>query len=200
MKCPNCQIEVAGDGDYVLLGTEIICHDCAFSGSDILQTYFCSNCQSEFSLADANVINIYSYTFNPKYSAEIEKSVILPSVENIIRAMGGFTVQVPGYLIGASGNTSVFTLVASDDDQTLAIDVLQSDESIGLTSVVHSHAKTIDASPSSILLVAIPGLNDEARAFCNSNKIKYLEGESSDILRAMPGSLMSMIGRSRENV
>jgi len=178
--CEKCLTPIVGDGDCVLLGTSLFCNDCGTVNREIIQTYFCSSCNREFSLTNAGHLDIYSYSLNKRLVKEIQQNMVLPFIMNFL-AERGFNVQTPGYLTTTFGATRSFTITATQGDRVLAFDMVQSNGEIGLPSIIPTVLKLAGQKSATGFLIAIPCLNSEARVFAVEMGVRCIEGRDLDV-------------------
>ncbi|MFQ6135407.1 MAG: hypothetical protein ACE5KU_06325 [Nitrososphaerales archaeon] len=179
--CEKCLTPIVGDGDYTFLGTSLFCNDCGAVNVEIIQTYFCSACSSEFSLSNATYLDVYSYRLNKRLIPEIQQHIILPLLMKVLSDTG-FIVQTPGYFIGASGSTYNFSLIANRGETMVAFDIVQSERKIGVQSILPTLFKLAEQRSIQAFLIAIPELDKEAKESAEAGGIVCIEGTVSDIL------------------
>ncbi len=179
--CEKCLTPIVGNGDYTFLGTALFCNDCGAVNVEIIQTYFCSSCDSEFSLSNATYLNLNSYRLNKRLIPEIQQHIVLPLLMRVLSDTG-FVVQTPGYFIGTSGSTYNFSLIASSGETAIAFDIVQSDRKIGVQSILPTLFKLAEKASIQAFLLAIPGLDTEAKESAEAIGIACIEGTVSDIL------------------
>ncbi len=179
--CEKCLTPIVSDGNYTFLGTTLFCNDCGAVNVEIIQTYFCSTCDSEFSLSNATYLDMYSYKLNKRLIPEIQQHIILPLLMKVLSDTG-FMVQTPGYFIGASGSAYNFSLIASRGETMVAFDIVQSDRKIGVQSILPTIFKLAEQRSIQAFLIAIPELDTEAKESAEAGGIICVEGTVSDIL------------------
>jgi len=96
----------------------------------------------------------------------------------------GLPVQAPGECPGKSGQAQPFDIVTIvkggrwGGSKTVAMDVIVSNESLPVDVVRDFSAKAKDARAAESYLIAVPGLNEEARTLAKSVRLSVIEGPS----------------------
>lgn len=179
--CEKCLSPIVGDGDYKVLGISLFCNGCGMANSEVIQSYFCSNCNSDFSLANSIYLDIYSYRLNKRFVQEVQQRMIIPLLSKTLSDKE-FVVQTPGYLSSKSGSTYSFNLIAIKSQIMVAFDIIQSDGPIGIQLLLPTVFKVAEHRSIRVFLIAMPGLDDEARATAKKAGMICIEGTMSNIL------------------
>ena len=127
--------------------------------------------------------------YEPVFSYELEESVkevamtirsILNSLTGLLRARG-FSVRVPGFVNGRSGEEHMFDLIANQGaNKSLAVDIFVADSSIPERVVTTMFAKLYDTAFTDAFLIAIPRIREEGRRLAGLYRISLVEGRSRD--------------------
>lgn len=179
--CEKCLSPIVGDGDYKVLGISLFCNGCGMANSEIIQSYFCANCNSEFSLANSIYLDLYSYRLNKRFVQEVQQRMIIPLLSRELTDKD-FVVQTPGYLSTKSGSTYSFNLIAIKSQIMVAFDIIQSENPIGIQLMLPTVFKVAEHRLIQVFLIAMPGLDEEARATAKKAGMICIEGTMSDIL------------------
>ncbi len=91
----------------------------------------------------------------------------------------GYIVEEKAKIMGRSGVDHIFDILAVNDDgvikHTLAINILTSQNEISFTAVSSFDTRAYDVGIHDKLLIACPGLSQEARQFAQYQRIKVIE-------------------------
>jgi len=179
--CEKCLSPIVGDGDYKVLGISLFCNGCGMANSEIIQSYFCANCNSDFSLGNSVYLDLYSYRLNKRLVHEVQQRMIIPLLSREL-ADKDFVVQTPGYLSTKSGSTYSFNLIAIKSQIMVAFDIIQSENLIGIQLILPTIFKVAEHRSIQVFLIAMPGLDQEARDTAKKAGMICIEGTMSDIL------------------
>ena len=196
--CPKCKQNLSQEGvDYRPVGTFNRCKACSKQFEYAVEKFVCRNCEIEFTAKEAYFHDVYVYTLKPRLVNEVESVVGIPLFKTALETLG-FKVELLGSMVGASGVSHSFTITATKDGKSVAIDLAESDKEVDETPVLAFYAKFIDIKPAGGVLVAMPGLSQKARSFAASfmqtQKIRCVEGrnvsEALDRFKNIVGSIL----------
>ena len=107
---------------------------------------------------------------------ELRRVASLTSLKEIF-VKRGFTTEVPGTLIGVSGISHNFSLVAGNGDRTIVVDLVRTRNGaeVSVGDVLALYGKNIDVQPSGSVLIAIPRMSTEARKLADAKSIDFIE-------------------------
>jgi transcription elongation factor Elf1 len=191
LVCPRCQHELnKQDVDYRKAGVWCTCNNCGKSFDIPVSTHFCRECHQSFTFEDAIYEDVYSYTLNEAVMKEIGMGYILIAPIREFLQKYGFTVESPSFLKGKSGASHVFDLVASRDDETqnvMVIDLASSTEgAVSEQAVIAMFAKIYDVTPNKACLIAIPAISENGRKLASLYKIDIIEATNqNDVIKAL---------------
>ncbi|MBS7644209.1 hypothetical protein KEJ26_06525 [Candidatus Bathyarchaeota archaeon] len=181
--CPICHMELR-EGEYRRIGTWFECTDCKGRFDEPSITQFCRNCLNQFTVRDAVLEDIYSYTLTEEAEREAKRSIFMLAPLRNFLIESGYTVEAPGSVIGRSGTAHQFSMVASKPQDvaskgSVVIDVVTSDTIADERPVIAMFAKTIDISISQPILIISPEIKDRGKQLAVTYKITVIEAKNS---------------------
>jgi hypothetical protein len=182
--CPNCHAVLHSFGvEYRAVGAWYKCGNCNESFNAPAHQHFCRPRRHQFAMDRARLVSIYQYRLNPTELASIRKETLMYNEAITVLESLGLPVQAPGESPGKSGQAHPFDIVTAvkgrwGGSKTVAMDVIMSNESLPVDVVRDFSAKAKDARASESYLIAVPGLNEEARSLAKSVKLSVIEGPS----------------------
>jgi hypothetical protein len=181
--CRKCHDELREpDVDYRRAGVWCTCKSCSKSFDIPVVKLFCRDCHEDFTFENAVLKNAYIYSLREDARKEAAEGGVLisPIIEFLLQ--NGFEVKSPAFLKGKSGANHMFDIVASKGEaakSVMVIDLAMStDNVVSEQPVIALFAKIYDVSPSMTYLIAIPGLNDNARKMAELYNIKAIEAKN----------------------
>ena len=182
--CPNCHAVLHSFGvEYRAVGAWYKCGNCSESFNAPAHQHFCRPRRHQFAMDRARLVPIYQYRLNPENLASVRKETLMYNEAITLLESLGLPVQAPGESLGKSGQAQPFDIVTTvkgrwGASKTVAIDVITSNESLPVDVVRDFSAKAKDARAVESYLIAVPGLNEEARTLAKSVKLSVIEGPS----------------------
>jgi predicted RNA-binding Zn-ribbon protein involved in translation (DUF1610 family) len=182
--CPKCQTVLNNFGiEYRVVGAWYKCQDCGESFNVPAHSHFCRPNRHQFNPERVRLSPIFQYRLNPNNLAAIRKEVLVYSEALTMLEDFGFTLFAPHDLLGRSGEPQTFDIVAKSKgrwggDKTIAVDVMNSATPLSAESVRTFATKVKEARPSESYLVAVPGLDDEAKATAEKLRVNFVVGPS----------------------
>ena len=176
LKCPKCGVPVTLGSDLRVIGALYECLDCKSNFDSPREFFYCRDCELSFTITDAKFEEVYSFRINREVMDKVREIFTEPFIKQALEE-AGFEVEAPGYIIGASGLTLSFNLVARRNGELVVLDLLRSQPAVDVESVIFSYGKIIDARPSKAVMIAVPRFTDRARSFVETHSIIGLEGE-----------------------
>jgi Zn finger protein HypA/HybF involved in hydrogenase expression len=166
----------ANGEDLRKVGSICQCRECRASFDEPLELFYCESCQSKFRFQDARLQNAYSYQVNEAFRDELRRIASLSYLKEVF-VRKGFDTQLPGALMGTSGVSHDFSLVAKVEDCTVVVDLVRprDGKSVSVEEMLTFYGKNIDVQPSRAVLIAIPSMSIEAKKLANANGIKFIE-------------------------
>ena len=179
--CPHCGKPLKFLGtDYRSLGVNYKCRSCGALSTEITLKWQCLKCSSTLSDEEVKVQVINSYvlneqsrnwlTFDTGYKSKFIDYLKRQGYEVFEKAKVGSG--------SGSGATHVLDMLARRDDGFLSfvlgigIAIGNDNEEIGLEEVFRFDNKVYDLGIHDKILLAVPGLNNEARQFAQRQRIK----------------------------
>lgn len=144
-------------------------------------TWRCRSCGASMNKGDASFRPVFSYSFSEEGIARISDTLVIKPLREFLRERG-YRIESPGALVGESDVEHSFDVLAyggEPDEGVLAIDFVVSNRQMGEAKVVSMFAKVYDTSPLKSVLVAFPGLTDNARKLADQYGIDLVE--TSDV-------------------
>lgn len=185
LVCPKCQNELRKlDVDHRRAGIWCICKDCTKNFDIPVTVLFCRDCHTESTFEDVTIKNVYAYSMkkDAKRGASLGWVLIAPIRDFLIER--GFNVESPAFIMGKSGASHMFDVIAQEKDKTkrqFVIDLAMSaDDTVSEQSIVALFAKIFDVSPDGAYLVAIPRMSDNGKKMAESYNIHVIEAENPE--------------------
>ncbi|MGA2460030.1 MAG: hypothetical protein ABSF82_01215 [Candidatus Bathyarchaeia archaeon] len=183
--CPKCQTVLHNFGvEYRAVGAWYKCANCTESFNMPSSAHFCRAKRHQFATDRTRLVPVYQYRLNPDLLGEIRREVLLYSEVLTTLEDMGLTAQAPGSLPGKSGQAQSFDVVTTarsgrwGGSKTIAIDVVTSESAISSDAVRIFAAKVKDAKPSESYLLAIPGVDSDAKALARNLRLVLVEAAS----------------------
>ncbi len=187
LVCPKCGAELTKpDVDYRKAGVWCSCNECGKSFDIPVSSHFCRECSEDFTFEDANYRDIYSYNLNEAVMKEAGAHHMLVAPLREFLQNHGFYVESPGFLKGKSGASHIFDIIASTDEETkeiVVIDIASSptENAVSEQSIISMFAKVFDVVPNKACLIAIPKMSENGRRLADLYKITLIEAEDQDV-------------------
>jgi len=158
--CPKCKNTV-GEVDYRKIGTSFECNSCGSRFEAPRMSHKCNSCDDVFTYKEARYEPIFEFELSEETKRSVAKGTLpLGSILNTLKG-GGFEVGLKSDLIGKSGATHNFDIVAKKDTALVVANFTfepKEEDIIGL------FAKKYDVDPTFTLLIALtpPSKEEEA--------------------------------------
>ena len=185
LVCPKCQAVLHNFGvEYRAVGAWYRCSNCNESFNPPSSSHFCRPRRHQFSLDRTRLIPIYQYRLNPATLADTRKEILMYNDAISMLEALGLIVQAPDEVIGRSGEHQYFDIGTSikggrwGGSKTVAIDVNTSTQNLTSEHVREFAAKAKDSRVNETYLIAVPGLNEEAKTVAKNLKVTVIEGAS----------------------
>jgi transposase-like protein len=180
LVCPRCHVELKKLGvNYKRVRSGFECMACKKRFDDPLTISTCRNCGTTFTIKEADFADVHSYVLSANAKAELQKGMLFLTRIRGYLEKEGYSVEIPGYLEGASGATHRFDMVASDTKlpikNALVIDVALSDTIVEEHPVISLFAKNFDTGTSPSIMVAVPKLSESGKKLAELYKINVIE-------------------------
>jgi hypothetical protein len=160
LVCPKCKNTV-GEVDYRKIGTSFECNSCGSRFEAPRMSHKCNSCDDVFTYKEARYEPIYEFELSEDTKRSVAKGTLpLASILNTLKG-GGFEVGLKSDLIGKSGATHNFDIVARKGQALVVANFTfepKEEDIIGL------FAKKYDVDPTFTLLIALtpPSKEEEA--------------------------------------
>ncbi|MDG6939771.1 MAG: hypothetical protein JRN39_05145 [Nitrososphaerota archaeon] len=182
--CPKCRKGLKALGvDYRKPGVYYGCMSCRRYTPNPSKVFHCGRCVRTFKEDEASLAHAYNYSLNPEKKDIIEEiCVSFESVVEKLKALG-WTAKTPATLKGRSGIEHAFTLVASPPSSSEQEIVAEMVTTLGPAEEHHVLAlvaKAFDVQTRQIVLIAVPGLNHQAKRLAEFYNIHIVESPSMD--------------------
>jgi len=182
LVCLKCKQPLHTLGtDYRSLGVLCKCRDCEEIFNQPTIKWRCLKCSSITAGDKITEVDAYSYSLNEEKRNWLEfelkpKSKLIEFLQN-----RGYEVKENASVKGKSGAEHTFDLLATRDDgimvHNIAIGIEISAQPIGLSKIFGFDDKAYDTGLYDKVLIAIPGVTEEARQFAARQRIRILESE-----------------------
>jgi predicted RNA-binding Zn-ribbon protein involved in translation (DUF1610 family) len=183
-QCPKCG-QTLLEGQYRNMGRWYVCQDCGEKFENPEYDLVCRSCNKNFTIKEAQVIDIPKFSLNMQRRKEIRQNV--ESLENIQQLLTdlGFSVEIPGLVIGQkSGMQHNFSLIAKKlidgQERVIALDHAVSETEVATSPLILYLYKTSKVNVDVPIFVAIPQLNETAKKITQGHDILLIEGSIAE--------------------
>ncbi len=192
--CPRCKMEMRTlGGDYQSQGVLYKCRDCAEIFNVPFLKWRCLKCSTLATEDEVGEVIVHTYTFDEskKNWLEFELKPKAKFVEFLQRYR--YEVKENATVKGRSGAEHTVDMLATRDDgviaHTVAIDIEIAREQVRLDRIFDFDVKAYDSGIHDKILIAIPGLDEDAKKFAAYQRIKVLEPDDlAVLLSGSPGT------------
>jgi predicted RNA-binding Zn-ribbon protein involved in translation (DUF1610 family) len=197
--CPKCGERLI-EGQFRNMGRWFICRDCSERFEDPEYDVACRSCGKNFSIKEAQLIEIPKFSLNSKRKKEIRQNVAsLESFRELLTNMG-FSVEIPGLAIGQkSGMQHHFSLIAKKQvkgqEMIIALDHAVSEPEVSSSPLILYIYKTSEVKVDIPIFVAMPALNETAKKIAQGHDIMLIEGsaEGKEVIEKIKAQIESKI-------
>lgn len=182
--CPSCGTKLTIEGkDYRTIGVWYRCLSCYRQFDTPKINYQCRICKKEMTPHGLIITSVSKVIIRKEVLEEFANKhfIIKPLMNDIKNELlnAGFTVNSPGVLIGKSGVSHQFSIVAIDSTgRNIAIDLITSKGKVGEEEILNFFLKNTDISPYKAIIIAIPELTENARKLATIYGINVVNGRS----------------------
>lgn len=186
--CPKCKGTVA-DVDYKKIGTSFECNACGSRFESPKISHKCNSCEDVFTYKEARYDSVYELSLSEETKRNLAGGRIpLGSIAALLKDEG-FDVGIKSDLVGKSGVTHVFDIIARKGKQLVVANFTfepKEEDIIGL------FAKKYDIDPTLTLLISLsaPSKAEEAVSKAYGVKILFPSGTvplGEQIIRLLEG-------------
>lgn len=178
LVCPRCGKPLQKLGvDYEFFSLLYKCLSCKSSFSSPKIEYMCMNGHT-FTEDSLTLYSLKAFKVNPEKRLLIEQ---LASVEVLLKPLRdeGFVIKAPDVIQGMSGVKHEFSFtVRNNHGELIAIGSLHFEKAASVVEVLAFWAKAIDVNAQHKIMVALNGLDDEARKLATTYGIKIIDDKS----------------------
>ncbi len=187
--CPKCNKVLNALGvDYRRAGKVYKCLNCGLETPIPKFKYMCIN-GHEFYDDEFTLKELKLYRVDPSKKSEVEKLIDILPLLNVLSKHGMY-VEAPVSIIGISGIKFNFSFAAwvSEAEKSegkgpfVLGEVLVSDRTIDVEPILMFKAKSEEVNYKYAVIIAVPGLSEEAREFARSCGFSVLEVENLEML------------------
>lgn len=184
--CPHCEKPLRFLGtDYRSLGINYKCRNCGALSLDVNLKWQCLKCTSTFEDEEAKIHIVNSYVLNePNRNLLIFDTSYKSGFIQYLKGQGYDVFEKARVSSGSgSGAAHVLDLLAKREDGFMefligiGVAVGQKNEVIGLEDVFRFDNKAYDLGIHDKVMLAVPGLNSEARQFAQRQRMKILDAK-----------------------
>jgi predicted RNA-binding Zn-ribbon protein involved in translation (DUF1610 family) len=183
-QCPKCGHPLV-EGQYRNMGRWYVCQECGEKFENPEYDLVCRNCNKNFTIKEAQVVDIPKFSLNLQRRKEIRQNV--ESLENIQQLLTdlGFSVEIPGLVIGQkSGMQHHFSLIAKKlvdgQERVIALDHAVSETEVATSPLILYLYKTSEVNVDVPIFIAIPQLNETAKKITQGHDILLIEGSIAE--------------------
>lgn len=178
--CPKCSKELKLLGtDYRKIGRLYRCSRCErFFGAPLIE-FTCRTCNASSRADEVMIQPVYGYRINEKLRSEIVAYCTLEAQLTEILTQRGYEIAASKTTRGNSGIDHIFDMLAFKDDHEIAFDVVSSEKPNGPREVLSFFAKVFDTKPKRAILLAMPGIDRDARKLAQLYGVEVVEGENN---------------------
>jgi predicted RNA-binding Zn-ribbon protein involved in translation (DUF1610 family) len=183
-QCPKCGHPLV-EGQYRNMGRWYVCQECGEKFENPEYDLVCRNCNKNFTIKEAQVVDIPKFSLNLQRRKEIRQNV--ESLENIQQLLTdlGFNVEIPGLVIGQkSGMQHHFSLIAKKlvdgQERVIALDHAVSETEVATSPLILYLYKTSEVNVDVPIFIAIPQLNETAKKITQGHDILLIEGSIAE--------------------
>ena len=183
-RCPKCG-EPLLEGQFRNMGRWYICKDCGERFENPEFDVVCHNCNKNFAVKEAQLLEIPKFSLNLARLKEIRQNVA--SLENIrdLLVELGFNVEIPGLAVGQkSGMQHHFSLIAKkqvgDQEIIIALDHAISESEVSSSPLILYIYKASEVTIDIPIFVAMPKLNETAKKIAQGHGILLIEGSTDE--------------------
>lgn len=181
--CEKCNKELKAIGvDYSKTGYYYKCLACKAMFPSVDQQYMCLGCGQISNQDEVHLQQLFSYKVDVEKLSELlnEGKYLFSVVEELDRI--GIKSIFSDTLKGISKIQHTFALVVYDKDNnpTLVVDTIESDDTSEETGIFSFIGKCLDIKIPNKILIAIPEIKESLRELANSQGIIVIDSQTKD--------------------
>jgi hypothetical protein len=178
--CPKCGKKLV-EGEYRNMGRWYVCRACGEKIEHPQFNLLCRQCNNNFTVEEAKVLEVPKFTLNPKRKQEIRQNVV--SLENISKLLTdlGFKIEMPGSVTGLkSGMEYHFSILAKKQtngkENVIAVDHEVAESEIQAQPLILYVYKISEIKVDLPIFIALPKLSETAKKISKAHDILTIEG------------------------
>jgi uncharacterized CHY-type Zn-finger protein len=184
--CPKCK-GVVTEIEYKKIGSSFECNSCGSRFEAPRISHKCNSCDDVFTYREAKYEPIFELYLSEDTKRNLAGGRIpLASIASILRQKG-YDVGIKADLVGKSGATHTFDIIARRVDQLIVVNFTfepKEEDIIGL------FAKKYDIDPTQTLLIALSPPTKEEEAVSKAYGVKILSSSGSSPIGEQIGKLL----------
>lgn len=192
--CPGCGKTLEQEGkDYRNVGIWYGCLSCKKQFDTPKVKYVCRTCNKDIDIQEVMISAVYRVVIKKEVIEELSTRLLICKPVSDALMEIKLNPAMPGILEGKSGISHTFGIMGTNKNKkTVAIDLAISKSKINEGPILAMSAKVMDTNPTKAIIIAVPGLQDNARKVAGIYSIEVIEGdtveEATKHLRKLLGS------------
>lgn len=180
LVCPGCGKTLDQEGkDYRNVGIWYGCLSCKKQFDTPKVKYVCRTCNKDIDIQDVLISAVYRVVIKKEVIDELSTRLLICKPVSDALAEAKLTPSMPGILEGKSGISHTFGIMGvSKNKKVVAIDLAISKSKINEGPILAMSAKVMDTNPTKAVIIAVPGLQDNARKVAGIYNIQVIEGDT----------------------
>jgi len=185
-KCPCCGAKISSSDELRVTGGLFICKSCGYSFDTPMLKYMCNSCGREFSIREAKVKKIHTYTLKEEADKILDLLFIYKEIAGRL-VEKGYEVDIPGEILGTSGVTHYFALVVRDKHgKNYVIDLSGYLDELDIDSIIKDYIRVMDVASSKYIYVVStnrPEIESFIKNIPTKNAVIVRAGNIEDIIQ-----------------
>jgi predicted RNA-binding Zn-ribbon protein involved in translation (DUF1610 family) len=180
LVCPGCGKTLEQEGkDYRNVGIWYGCLSCKKQFDTPKVKYVCRTCNKEIDIQDVVISAVYRVVIKKEVIDELSTRLLICKPVSDALMEVKLTPTMPGILEGKSGISHTFGIMGTNKNKKIvAIDLAISKTKINEGPILAMSAKVMDTNPTKAIIIAVPGLQDNARKVAGIYNIQVIEGDT----------------------
>jgi predicted RNA-binding Zn-ribbon protein involved in translation (DUF1610 family) len=178
--CPGCGKTLEQEGkDYRNVGIWYGCLSCKKQFDTPKVKYVCRTCSKDIDIQDVMISAVYRVVIKKEVIDELSTRLLICKPVSDALMEIKLNPSMPGILEGKSGINHTFGIMGTNKNKkTVAIDLAISKSKINEGPILAMSAKVMDTNPTKAIIIAVPGLQDNARKVAGIYNIIVIEGDT----------------------
>lgn len=180
LVCPGCGKTLEQEGkDYRNVGIWYGCLSCKKQFDTPKVKYVCRTCIKEIDIQDVLISAVYRVVIKKEVIDELSTRLLICKPVSDALMEIKLSPTMPGILEGKSGINHTFGIMGTNKNKKIvAIDLAISKSRINEGPILAMSAKVMDTNPTKAIIIAVPGLQDNARKVAGIYNIHVIEGDT----------------------